>query len=60
MYNFVPPTELEMTKVGNKVNNTVKFATFVPLTSTERLSTVLSPFLSFDQKSKKYLYYFGY
>ena len=34
-----------MTKVGNKVTNTVKFATFEPLTSTERLSTVSSPYM---------------
>ena len=35
------------TKVGNKVTNTVKFATVEPLTSTERLSTVSSPFMNF-------------
>ena len=33
-------------KVDDKVTNTVKFSTFEPFTSTERLSTVSSPFLS--------------
>ena len=38
-----------MTKVDDKVDdtNTVKFATLEPLTSTERLSTVSSPYMVF-------------
>ena len=32
-------------KIDDKVTNTVKFTTFEPLTSTERLSTVSSPYM---------------
>ena len=34
-------------KVDDKATNTVKFATFEPLASTERLSTVSSPYIRY-------------
>ena len=43
---------LRLDKVDDKAPNTVKFATFEPLTATERLSTVSSPYMVFDEQYK--------